>query len=74
MGIENTALETIFKLNQAVMRASKPCVRFLCEKRCYTSQCQPMPALFIGCMEPKLDSEDYPHGDRRAKELDGAAA
>jgi uncharacterized DUF497 family protein len=42
MGIENTALESIIRSNQCVTRMAERCVRFLCEKRCHTSQRQPM--------------------------------
>jgi hypothetical protein len=44
MGIENTARETVIIGNQRVMNSPERCVRFLCEKRCYTSQHQPTPA------------------------------
>ena len=45
MGIENTARETVIIGNQRVMNSPERCVRFLCEKHCYTSQRQPMRAL-----------------------------
>ena len=45
MGIENAARETVIIGNQRVMNSPGRCVRFLCEKQCYTSQRQPAPAL-----------------------------
>jgi hypothetical protein len=45
MGIENITRETVIIGNQRVMSSSERCVRFLCEKQCYTSQRQPAPAL-----------------------------
>jgi hypothetical protein len=45
MGIENTALDPKLVLTQSVVRSPDRCVRFLCEKQCYTSQRQPTWAL-----------------------------
>ena len=42
MGIENTARKTIIHCNQGVTNSPDRCVRFWCEKRCRTSQRQPM--------------------------------
>jgi hypothetical protein len=42
MGIENTARKTIIHCNPDVTNSPDRCVRFSCEKRCHTSQRQPM--------------------------------
>jgi hypothetical protein len=45
MGIENTARALRTLSNHGVASVAEHCVRLLCEKRCHTSQRQPIPAL-----------------------------
>jgi hypothetical protein len=47
MGIEYTAVARQASDNNGIATEEKRCVRFLCEKRCHTSQRQPMRALFL---------------------------
>jgi hypothetical protein len=42
IGIENTARKAIIHCNHGVTNSPDRCVRFSCEKRCHTSQRQPM--------------------------------
>jgi hypothetical protein len=61
MGIEYIARAPIISSNHGVTRAHERRVRLLCEKWRHTSQRQPMPALFVGCVEDLGSPEDWGH-------------
>jgi hypothetical protein len=60
MGIENIARLLGIYSNHSVAILDERCVRLLCEKRCHTSQGQPMPAN-VTCSAAAVEAKAVVH-------------